>query len=386
MAILLVEDNPGDAVLISEMLLVGHHSSAALHHARSLKEAEAATVDRASVATVLLDLGLPDSAGIDTLIAIRRLFPDSAIVVLSGYEDEEMTLRALREGAQSYLTKNGLNAEVLDNTLRYSMERHRFITRLREEEQRNAQLRESEQTFRTALENEKELNALKSRFVAMVSHEFRTPLAIIQSSADLIDRHADGPESAKVRSYTARIKVKVRALTGMLKDVLDLEKLQHGTISCTPEEFDIIQLVDELMAEMRVLAGTEQHLVHEASHLEGPVYLDERMVTNVITNLISNAIKYSPPGATIALRTELDEDHMKITVTDSGVGVPMEDQQQLFQHFFRGSNVGSSPGTGLGLPIVEQYLALMGGTINFTSEPGCTVFVVELPRRMAEKE
>src|SRR5690606_1397959 len=117
---------------------------------------------------------LPDSDGIDTLIAIREAYPISAIVVLTGSANETMTLLSLREGAQSYLTKNELNPSILGNTLRYSLERHRFIGRLLLEEKRNAQLRVSEQNTRSALENEQQLNVLKTNLVSMVNHEFRT--------------------------------------------------------------------------------------------------------------------------------------------------------------------------------------------------------------------
>lgn len=194
MRILLVEDNPGDTRLISEMLKETAFSSMDFHTAASLQEARSLPVDHATVATVLLDLALPDSDGIDTLIAIREAYPISAIVVLTGSANESMTLHALREGAQSYLTKNELNPGILGNTLRYSLERHRFIERLLLEEKRNAQLRVSEQRTRSALENEKQLNVLKTNLVSMVNHEFRTPLAMIQTSADLIVRHADNPD------------------------------------------------------------------------------------------------------------------------------------------------------------------------------------------------
>jgi signal transduction histidine kinase len=382
MRILLVEDNPGDARLISEMLKETAFSSMDFHTARSLQEARLLPVDHASVATVLLDLGLPDSDGIETLIAIREAYPLSAIVVLTGSINEKMTLHALREGAQSYLTKNELNAGILGNTLRYSLERHRFIGRLLIEEKRNAQLRVSEQTTRTALENERQLNMLKTNLVSMVNHEFRTPLAMIQTSADLIIRHADNPDPSKIRAYSSRIQGKVRELTAMLNNLLDLDKLEQQAMRSTPSEFDLPAMIEDLLNEMQPLAKKGQDLVYWHEGGESLVFLDQGMVNNILTNLVSNAIKYSAAGSTITLRTQLHQGGVTISVEDEGVGIPKEEQELLFERFFRGSNVVTSKGIGLGLPIVKEYLQLMGGSISFTSDMGSTVFVVTLPRRM----
>jgi signal transduction histidine kinase len=381
-SILLVEDNPGDARLISEMLKETEHRTARFYAAHTLQEAREAPMAHASVATVLLDLSLPDSDGIDTLIGIREAYPDSAIIILTGLDDEEMALRAMREGAQSYMTKYELNASLLSRTLRYSIERHSFIKRLREEEQRSAELRANERSMREALEQEKELHALKSRFISLVSHEFRTPLAIIQGSIDLIDRYAAGPDASKIQAHVSRIQMKVRGLTAMLSDVLSMEKLDQQALNCVPTEFDIVMLCDEVLADMGSVAGPGQRLVHEHTDLCGIVFLDHQMVTNVLTNLLSNAIKYSPANATITLRTSFDENRVKLSVQDVGVGIPLEEQGLLFERFFRGSNVSASQGTGLGLSIVKQYLDLMGGTIGFTSTPGCTIFEVDLPQQM----
>ena len=352
MNILLVEDNPGDARLVKEMPDGTVQNIAHFRIASSLKEAREVSEHAAPVTTVLLDLNLPDSEGIDTLIAIREAFPDSAIVVLTGFENEEMTLRSLREGAQSYLSKNDLSPGILDTTLRYSLERHRFIVRLRDQEYRNAELRVSEDLARSALDNERQLSAMKSKFVSLVSHEFRTPLAVIQTSADMIDRHAGSSDPAKVYGYSLRIKTKVQQLTAMLSNLLDLEKLEQEELHCKPVEFDLVQLCDDLMNEMRPLAKIEQCLVHVVDAEERAVTLDYSMVHNILTNLLSNAIKYSPAGATITLHTTLDLDTATLSVEDEGVGIPLEDQKLMFDRFFRGSNVEASQGTGIGLSIV----------------------------------
>jgi signal transduction histidine kinase len=381
-SIIVVEDNPGDARLLCEMLGETEYSTARCHIVSTLKEAREAPIVHASVATVLLDLHLPDSDGIDTLIGIREAYPDSAIIITTGLADEEMAIQALRDGAQNYMIKNEINANRLGRTLRYSIERHGFIKRLREEEQRSAELRANEHSMRHALERERELNAMKSRFVSLVSHEFRTPLAIIQGSVDLIDRYAGGPDAAKVHGHVSRIQMKVQDLTAMLSDVLSAEKLDQDALKCVPMECDIVKLCDEVLTDMRSLAAAGQRLNHERAGNDPIVFLDPQMITNVLTNLLSNAIKYSPTKATITLRTVLEENALKLSVQDEGIGIPEEEQGLLFERFFRGSNVSASQGTGLGLSIVKQYLDLMGGHIDFTSVPGKTLFQVELPRRM----
>ncbi|HRF81008.1 MAG TPA: hybrid sensor histidine kinase/response regulator [Flavobacteriales bacterium] len=378
--ILLVEDNPGDSRLINELLKETEYRTARLHTAHTLKEALDAQLPHASVACALLDLTLPDSEGIHTLIRLRRVYPDTAIVVLTGMDDEDMALGAMREGAQSYLTKAELDVSILYRTLRYSIERHGFIRRLREEEQRNAHLRVNERGIKAALEQEQSMNALKSRFVSLVSHEFRTPLAIIQGSVDLIDRYATGPEMEKVRSQATRIHAKVRELTALLGHVLDVESLDQHMATCSPKEFDIVALGEQVLADMQPLARTGQRLIHEVTGEERTVLLDHEMVVRVLTNLLSNAIKYSPEHSTITLDTRLDPRSIHLSVRNEGPGISEEDQGQLFERFYRGRNVGTSQGTGLGLNIVQRFVSIMGGEISFSSVPGNTVFEVHLPR------
>lgn len=380
LSILLVEDNPGDVRLIKEVLQETDYRSAHFHAVGTLKEVKEAPLQQSTVATVLLDLNLPDSDGIDTLIGVRRIYPDSAIVVLTGLDDEEMALRALREGAQSYMTKNEMNAGLLTRTLRYSIERHGFINRLREEEQQSAELRANDHRMRAALEVEKELNLLKSRFISTVSHEFRTPLAIIQGSADLIVRYAGGPNAERLHAHAARIKMKVHVLIAMLNDVLSVEQLDQNALKTIPAEFDLVTLCEEVIHEMRTVLRDGQELQYEHTGVERTVSHDRQLMINVLTNLLSNAVKYSPEGSVIQLRTALVGEKLMFSVHDKGIGVPQEEQDLLFERFYRGSNAAREQGTGLGLSIVRQYLELMGGSIQFRSRPGETVFEVELPR------
>lgn len=271
---------------------------------------------------------------------------------------------------------------ITDITLRHQAEQELQRTNQELEdrvEQRTAELREAEHSVREALEKERELHTLKSRFVSMASHEFRTPLTTIMGSADLIGRYALGDE--RVEKHVARIRSKVREMTAMLNEFLSIERIELGQVNVNLAEFDIVHHCIEQIEELRGLAKPGQSIDYDHNGDERTITSDRAMLGHVITNLVTNAVKYSPEQAPIELSTRIGNGMLTITVEDRGMGIPKEDQQHLFERFFRGSNVMTVQGTGLGLHIVKRYLDLLGGTISFVSEPGRTVFTVQLPQR-----
>ncbi|MBL8000370.1 MAG: PAS domain-containing sensor histidine kinase [Flavobacteriales bacterium] len=248
---------------------------------------------------------------------------------------------------------------------------------------RTRELEAASQSVAEALEKERELNALKSRFLSMASHEFRTPLATIMGSVDLIARYAEGPATDKVERHVVRIRNKVRELTGILNDFLSLDKLEQGRTTVNPTPFDIVHLCIDLLEELRPMARPGQELMFD--HEGGPSQLqqDRQMLSNVVRNLVTNAIKYSPEGAPIHLVTRCMDDVLHLEVRDRGMGIPAEDQEHLFERFFRAGNVVNVQGTGLGLNIVRKYLELMKGDIRFHSRVGeGTTFTVTLPAHL----
>lgn len=220
-----------------------------------------------------------------------------------------------------------------------------------------------------ALQKERELNELKSRFVSMASHEFRTPLATILSSLTLIERYNKDGDEEKRAKHIARIKSSVGNLVSILNDFLSMDKLEEGMITNRPEKFDLTKLCQDIREEMQVMAKQGQIITYRHYGAATEVVLDEQLLRNILINLLSNAVKYSDEGKVVSFETVLRDNQLELTVTDQGIGIPIEDQQHVFSTFFRANNVTNIQGTGLGLNIVKKYLDLMGGQINFVSEP-----------------
>lgn len=218
-----------------------------------------------------------------------------------------------------------------------------------------------------SLVKEKELNHLKSRFVSMASHEFRTPLSSVQLSASLIEKYAEPFENANISKHVSKIKNAVANLTGILNDFLSLEKLEAGKINPSFGKFDLVKFSEELIEEMQLMAKQNQHIIYQHTGLESIIELDQNLLRNCVINLIGNAIKYSGEDTFIEYQTEISEGKCLIVIKDNGIGIPETDQKHLFEPFFRAHNTSTIPGTGLGLNIVLRYATLMNGKVNFDS-------------------
>ncbi len=241
----------------------------------------------------------------------------------------------------------------------------------RTEELANAinRLAESKQEVMRALEKEKELNELKSRFVTTASHEFRTPLATILSSVSLIGRYNLSEDEDKRLKHINRIKSAVNNLTEILNDFLSLSKLEEGIIRDNPKPLAINIFASEITEELKTTAKSGQKIIYK--HLGGRklVNIDKQLLKNIVINLLSNAIKYSPEDKEIEFTSSVNMGgDLKIIIKDNGIGIPTEDQPLLFERFFRAKNAANIEGTGLGLNIVKKYVELIGGEISFRSK------------------
>jgi PAS domain S-box-containing protein len=333
---------------------------------------------------------------------ISKNFPNGTISVLDKSLNflfiEGQGLRDLGFGTKELIGKNYLN--VIQKEMRdfvnqklqivfddipstFEMEHNSFTFRVRAVPLKNksdetdrillvesniTQQKNAEREIVNSLQKEKELNEMKSKFVSMASHEFRTPLSTILSSASLIDKYVNVDQVEKIDRHTSRIQNNVRNLTMILNDFLSLEKLENTNVLSEIEPFDIIECASEVKEDMQLLKKESQKISLEHNLTDSMVNSDRFIIQNILTNLLSNAIKYSGAGGLITVDISQDQKDLKITVKDDGIGISADDQKQLFQRFFRAANSGNIQGTGLGLHIFKRYVEVLGGTLFFESE------------------
>lgn len=241
-----------------------------------------------------------------------------------------------------------------------------------------SEIKKAEQETRLLLEKERELNEMKSRFVSMASHEFRTPLSTILSSTSLIGKYTETDQQDKRDKHLERIKSSVKNLTEILNDFLSLEKLETGSMEVMIEKVDVSALISEILDELSSIRKSGQ--VFRFTPIELSIFSDKKLLRNILINLVSNAIKYSPEKGAIILAVDAQPHHTQIQVTDEGMGIPEEEQKNIFQRFFRAKNAFNIQGTGLGLHIVQKYVHLLKGDITLESQLGKgTTITINLP-------
>ena len=229
------------------------------------------------------------------------------------------------------------------------------------------QLEKRGQELTQALAAEQELGEMKSRFVSMASHEFRTPLTGVLTSAELIADYAQGPQKEKQLKHVDRIRSSVNHLNDILEEFLSVGRIEEGRVAATPATLDLAVLVGETVADVQGLRKAGQR-IECAVECAGLIRLDASLLRKILVNLLSNAIKYSGANSVVHVRAACQDQQLTLRVQDQGVGISEEDQEHLFERFFRARNVSTVPGTGLGLYIIAKYLELMGGTIALRSE------------------
>ncbi|GAB4006229.1 hypothetical protein GCM10028808_07770 [Spirosoma migulaei] len=241
------------------------------------------------------------------------------------------------------------------------------------------QLEQSKDELAKALVAERELGELKSRFVSMASHEFRTPLTAVLTSTTLIEKYPGGDQQDKRLKHLNRIRASVTHLNDILEEFLSVGKLEEGKIEAHSSEVDLAELVGETIADMQGMLKTDQRVQTHLSCL-APIWIDPSMFRKILVNLLSNAIKYSGVGSMVTIGCRCLDGYLTLSVEDQGVGVSKEDQEHMFERFFRAHNVTNIAGTGLGLHIVGRYVELMGGQVSLQSELNKgTIITVILP-------
>lgn len=241
-------------------------------------------------------------------------------------------------------------------------------------------LLETKKELQVSLAKERELNELKSRFVSMASHEFRTPLSTILSSVSLIEKYVEMDQPSKGIRHVEKVKLAVGTLTGILNDFLSLSKIEEGKIQTEFSLVEIDKLLESVQNELESILKGRQVNVKGSTDVK--LVTDGRILKNILFNLLSNAVKYSDPNSEIDCLVKQTEDAVHITVKDQGMGIPEADQQYIFTRFFRAENAINIQGTGLGLNIVKRYVDLLGGEISFESTEGIgTTFLMRLPKK-----
>jgi PAS domain S-box-containing protein len=228
-------------------------------------------------------------------------------------------------------------------------------------------LEASKDELSKALSKEKDLGDLKSAFVSMASHEFRTPLSTILSSASLLAKYKLTEEQDKRDKHVQRIKSSVLNLNNILNEFLSLGKIEDGKVSIHESFFDIEDLITQQINEMIEIFKPGQEVIYKHSGIPD-VTLDEVLFKNIVINLLSNAAKFSPENKPIFVATEVKNNKLKFSVRDQGMGISKRDQEHLFEIFYRATNATNIPGTGLGLHIVAKYVEMMKGKIEVKSE------------------
>jgi signal transduction histidine kinase len=348
----------------------------------------------------LIDFRLKGENGLDLIRDVAKTGCKAPLILLTGQENREIDEQVMNAGASDYLLKGKLEPNSLERSIRYSIQNFNNLQEIqklnfalegrvkertydlfkafKELEEVNKKQRQTELEVRKSLEKERDLNEMKTQFVTVASHEFRTPLTTILSSASLIFRYNHSGNSDKIDSHVHQIKASVLNLTEILNSFLSVSKLEEGAVRSNPTSFNLKVLSEEIKEEMLSLIKEDQQLIYEHKGSE-TVLLDKHIMRNIFLNLISNAIKYSEKGL-IEIRSEVTPSLVSVSVRDQGIGIPEEDKAFLFKPFFRAQNSEDIQGTGLGLNIVKRYAELLNGAISFESEQGKgTIFKLEIP-------
>lgn len=280
----------------------------------------------------------------------EELFVVSYILDITYKKNAQQALISERQRVERLNAE--LEQKVADRT-------HALLNTLEQLEQRKDELAK-------ALAAEQELGELKSRFVSMASHEFRTPLTAVLTSASLIEKYPNSEQQDKRLRHLERIRQSVTHLNDILEEFLSVGRIEEGKVDARPARLDLPELLRDIILDVQGLLKPGQTI---AQHTDcpDPVWLDASLLRKIVVNLLSNAIKYSGENSVVTLRAACNAGQLTLAVQDQGVGISPEDQEHLFERFFRARNVTTVPGTGLGLYIIAKYLELMRGTIALQS-------------------
>ncbi|MGB7440157.1 MAG: hybrid sensor histidine kinase/response regulator [Coleofasciculaceae cyanobacterium] len=388
--ILVIDNNPDDLHVISNTLTEhGYEVFSAINSAIALIRASVVKPD-----LILLDIEMSDTDGYQVCQQLKsdRQTRDIPVIFLSIFNQAVDKVKAFTVGGVDYITKPFQVEEVLAR-VRHQLTIRSLQKRLIEQnnllqqeniarQQANQCLKNLEAKLHSSLEKEKELSQFRANFLSLIAHEFRTPLTIICSADEILEKYGKKFSEEKRRNYHQRIQNAVVQLTEMLDEALIICQVKEQKLLFEPKPLNLINFCRDLVETLQISTNRHQLIFTGGGDLSN-VSMDEKLLGYILTNLLSNAIKYSPQGGTIQLDLTASSKSVIVRIRDSGIGIYPADLPNLFESFGRGSNVGDIKGTGLGLAIVKKSVDLHGGEISVDSELGVgTTFTVTLPLPM----
>ncbi|GBO56241.1 response regulatory protein [Pseudanabaena sp. lw0831] len=387
-SILIVDDTIYNVQLLSLLLIKqGYEVQKATSGLEALDKVNQQLPD-----IILLDIRMPDINGYEvcTRLKANPVTKDVPIIFISSIEESSDKVEAFSVGGVDYISKPFQLIEVLAR-----IETHLRLCSLQKKlQEQNEQLQLSAEVLSRSLNQERELSQMKTDFISVVSHEFRTPLTTIQSASELLE-HYEWSKEEKVEQLH-QIQSEVKHMTALMEDVLFLSRSNTSKAKLNLTKFDLLSFCKQLLRQAQRTFASDYTLNSsiyidltstsiENPHLQNDlpaliVKMDEKLLRQILTNLLTNAIKYSPQNKTVDFQITVDQEQVSFVISDQGIGIPEEDLENLFGAFYRGKNVGILPGTGLGLSIVKNCIDIHNGSISVESklEIG-TKFTVVLP-------
>ncbi len=362
--VLLIEDDEEDYILLQRLLAkVPHQRYRVLWEQRP--ERGLTHMQRDDHDICLVDYRLGAASGIEVLKEARQQGYARPIIMLTGAGEGNIDIQALHAGADDYITKDQLQGELLHRLIRYAIERKKA------EQERDRLLREQ------IIRDERE--ARRTEFISMVVHELKTPITSLKGYSQLLGRRCERMGDAQGMQLATRMDQQVNRLTGLIDDLLDINRMEGNRLRLRESDFAFDELVEEVMADIQLT--TEQHTLVKEGQTHATIRGDRERIGQVLTNLLTNAIKYAPASERIVVRLARDEQSVTASVQDFGPGIPAEQQERVFEPFYRiqGQETTAS-GLGLGLTIAANLIARHQGKIWVESEEGAgTTFSFTLP-------
>lgn len=363
--VLLIEDDEEDYILLQKVLSKVLQARYKVQWEQRFDEG-LAHMQREDHDICLVDFRLGAFSGIDLLKEARRRGYHLPIIVLTGAGGGDIDIQALQAGADDYITKEQLQGDLLHRLIRYAIERKKA------EQERERLVREQ------VIRDERE--ARRTEFTSMVVHELKTPLSSLKGYSQLLGRRCERVGDMQGMQLATRMDQQVNRLTGLIDDLLDVNRMDRGKLQLRESTFDFDELVEEVVADIQLT--TEQHTIVTEGQTHTAFWGDRERIGQVLTNLLTNAIKYAPKSQTILVKLACDAETVTACVQDFGLGIPKHLREQVFEPFYRIEGPGqvSAQGLGLGLAIAANLVERHGGKIWVESEEGAsTTFCFTLP-------